>query len=303
MSRLNTALAIFILFCVHASAQTSPRPLTDPASSRSPMTVLRDGTPVQLRVEKAISSSDARVGQSLELEVAEEVHVDNLIVISKGSAAYAKITAAQSKHTPERTGKLEISIEYLRLANGEKAPLRGLQIAGAADNLSASVLISPAPVHGKDVTVPKEMQVTAYVNGDLPLDSRKFQKLAGASDPHPTSYSPDELTELDFSSVPAAAEVSVDGDVVGVTPLRVMVPPGEHELAIRYAGYVAWLRTIKASGGKVTLAATLDRGENLNLRYKDGLSSSPPTDCTLKQCPSMPGATGANTPGGRTPQD
>jgi len=303
MSRPKAALVIFIIFvCIHLSAQTSPGPLTGPILSKPPATVLRDGTPVQLRVEKAISSSDARLGQSLELEVAEEVHVENLIVISKGSAAFARVTAVQSKHSPERTGKLEISIEYLRLANGDKVPVRGQQDA-TADNSSASVLINPVPVHGKDVTVPRATSLTAYVNGNLPLDSRRFQKLAGASDPSPISYSSDELTELDFSSVPTAAEVSVDGNIVGVTPLRVIVPPGEHELAIRYAGYVAWLRTIKASGGKVNLSATLDRGENLNMRYKDALGSNSPTDCTVKQCPSMPGAAGTNPTGSRTPKD
>ena len=33
--------------------------------------------------------------------------------------------------------------------------------------------------HGKDITIPKDTEITAYVNGDIPLDLNRFVTQSG----------------------------------------------------------------------------------------------------------------------------
>src|SRR5207249_6244252 len=45
--------------------------------------------------------------------------------------------------------------------------------------VATSIVFFPAAplfllVHGKDITIPKGTEITAYINGDIPLDPKKF---------------------------------------------------------------------------------------------------------------------------------
>jgi hypothetical protein len=49
--------------------------------------------------------------------------------------------------------------------------------------VATSIVFFPAApfflfIKGKDITIPKGMEITAYINGDISLDSRKFVPLA-----------------------------------------------------------------------------------------------------------------------------
>ena len=82
---------------------TSQVPVTAGAPT-GPM--LEDGTPIKLRIGRTVSSADAHVGDTVDFEVLEEVHVGNLLVIPKGGTAWATVTEAQSKRRMARGGKL-----------------------------------------------------------------------------------------------------------------------------------------------------------------------------------------------------
>jgi len=117
-------------------------------------------------------------------------------------------------------------------------------------------------MHGKDITIPKGTEITAYVAGDTPLDPAGF-KQATASDS--ASGSKIETVATGTSSVtikssPDGAEITVDGKLMGTTPSTLQLSPGEHVLMIEKAGFKVWQRTITvAAGGSVNFEATLDR--------------------------------------------
>ncbi len=149
--------------------------------------VLQDGTPVLLTLSRNVSSADAHVGDSVDFEVLEDVAVNGILVIPKGSAAVGTVTEAQSKRRLGRAGKLEIVLDYVRLADTGKAAIRAVKgakgdshVAGMAVGIvAAGLLFFPvAPlfllVKGNDVTVPKGAALAAYVNGDVRLESSKF---------------------------------------------------------------------------------------------------------------------------------
>lgn len=149
--------------------------------------ILQDGTPILLRLSRNVSSADAHVGDSVDFEVLEDVAVNGILVIPKGSVAIGTVTEAQSKRRLGRAGKLEIVLDYVRLGDTEKAAIRAVKdakgsshVAGMTAGIVATgILFFPAApffllIHGNNITIPKGAALAAYVNGDVRLESSKF---------------------------------------------------------------------------------------------------------------------------------
>jgi hypothetical protein len=86
----------------------------------------------------------------------------------------------------------------------------------------------------------------------MPLDLAKFQPQAQT-----TVAANSANTELDISSVPDGAEISIDGKFVGNTPSTLNVTSGQHTVTVKMPAYQNWERSVVTSGGKVKLSATL----------------------------------------------
>ncbi|MFZ0409941.1 MAG: hypothetical protein WAL51_00380, partial [Candidatus Acidiferrales bacterium] len=151
--------------------------------------VLEDGTPVHLVLSENLSSADAVTGQTVEFEVVDDVIVNGLLVIPRGSTAWATVTDAEHKRRMGRAGKLDLNIDKVRLGDGEKALLRAVKDMKAGGHTGAmvgamvatSLVVWPAAplfllMHGKDVTIPKGTDITAFVQGDVTLDYSRFQR-------------------------------------------------------------------------------------------------------------------------------
>jgi hypothetical protein len=74
-----------------------------------------------------------------------------------------------------------------------------------------------------------------------------------SSQSNPTS------AQLEITSNPAGAEISVDGNFVGDTPSELAVATGVHTITISKHGYKPWERKLTVSGGKVSVAAELEQ--------------------------------------------
>ena len=283
--RLVQPVAIVCCLCLSSSAsmaqttaQTPQQATASPAASLSTpeRPILEASTPVKLRISQTISSADAKEGQQVDFEVLEEVWVSGLLVIPKGGIAWATVTEAQAKRRMGRAGKLNINIDSVRLANGQKVALRavkevkggGHQGAMTGAIVATSLVVWPAAplfllMHGKDITIPKGTEITAFINGNAPLDPAKFQpqppaqsvSTAGAA----TNVKPTEAdVKVEVSSTPDGADVLVDGNFVGNTPSSVGVLPGDHVITVKKVGYRAWERKVAISSGHVKLAAELE---------------------------------------------
>jgi hypothetical protein len=133
--------------------------------------VLLDSTAIRMKLGKAISSADARVGDEVSLEVSEDVIVDGFLIIQKGASAMGVVNEAEPKKALGRGGKLGVLVRYVRLANNDQAVLR----SGGEGKGSSSTAGAVIPImHGKDITFPKGMEITAYVNGDTRLKREGF---------------------------------------------------------------------------------------------------------------------------------
>ena len=265
------ALLLCVLFThvsLSGTQQTAPQQPT--ASSTSNKFVLDDGTPIKLRLDRNLSSADAKTGDSIDFEVLEEVKVNDVVVIPKGNIAIGTVTAAEHKKRMARGGKLDIEIDYVKLADGEKAAIRAVKETKGGGHTGAmtgaivatSLVVWPAApfflfMHGKDTTIPKGTEITAYVNGNMPLDLAKFAPVAPAVSNVAASsavalQSTPTNARLEITSNPSGGEISVDGNFVGDTPSEVSVAAGVRTITISKHGYKSWERKLTASSGKVT---------------------------------------------------
>lgn len=169
----------------------APATSTPPAVAAAPAVgfLLEDGTQVHLVLSENLSSADAVTGQTVEFEVVDDVTVNGFVVIPHGSTAWATITDAEHKRRMGRAGKLDLNIDKVRLADGAKAMLRAVKDVKGGGHTGAmvgamvatSLVIWPAAplfllMHGKDVTIPKGTNISAFVQGDITLDESKFQR-------------------------------------------------------------------------------------------------------------------------------
>jgi hypothetical protein len=135
-------------------------------------------------------------------------------------------------------------------------------------------------MHGKDVTIPKGTEVSAYISGDVKLDLAKFQPapLVPASPPvpaaqqispaspaatpnaGPTDAMQDQgaAAELEVSSTPDGADIEIDGNFVGSTPSTMGVAAGPHQLSVKKTGFKPWERKITVSSGHIKIDAALE---------------------------------------------
>ena len=252
-----------------AAASTDSQPVVAaPATPVQPHTLF-DGTPVKLRLSQTISSADATVGQEVPFEVVEEVKVDDVVVLPKGSTAIASVTEAEHKKSMGRGGKLNVNINYARLTDQEKVALRAVKEAKGGSHTAAmttgivatAIVFFPAAplflfVHGKDITIPQGTEITAFVDGDMHLDMMKF----GVAPPKPASETPapEAQATIAIESAPPGADIEVDGGFVGNTPSTVTVKPGSHSVTVKKKGFADWTRMLNVTGGNIHLSADLE---------------------------------------------
>src|SRR3984893_13981821 len=305
-----TLASLIVVSCMLSTALAQSSSPPPPSSQNQPANaqptapssgfVLEDGTPLKLRLGRSLSSADAHAGDRVDFEVAEEVSINRIVVIPKGSPASGTVTTAHAKRRMARGGKLDVTIESVQVADGEKAALRAVKESQggghtgimAGGMVATSLIVWPAaPVfllmHGKDVTIPKGTEVTAYISGDVKLDPAKFQPapLVPSVPPVPTTQqapssspaatpnggptgtapvSPDQgaAAELEVSSTPDGADIEIDGNFVGSTPSTLGVAAGPHQLSVKKAGFKPWERKITVSSGHIKIDATLEAQSN-----------------------------------------
>jgi hypothetical protein len=231
---------------------------------------LLDGTPVKLRLGRTLSSADAKTGDEVDFDVLEDVKVNDVLVISKGALALATVTEAEHKKNMGRGGKLDVNIDSVRLVDNEKVALRATEGGKAGGHVGAmtgamvatSIVFFPAAplflfMHGKDMTIPKGTEITAYVNGDMTLDMSKFVPASAAVIPQGIVSS-----QVSVDSNVANCDIEVDGVFVGSTPSQLSVTSGKHEIAVTKKGYATWSRTLTIAGSNVHLNAELEADQS-----------------------------------------
>ena len=234
---------------IGSSAQNSAS--APAAASAAPVNaVLADGTPLKLRMNSSTQPSSIRIGESLALEVAEDVRVGDVLVVAKGNVGRAEVTNLRSGAGSGRGGWVDVNLESVTLADGERIPIRSLKVKPVRDQQALVVSSS-----GQDASITQGTDLTAYVDGNQQVDLTRLRAASG-----PTR-------EVKVSSNPPSAEISVDGRVSGNTPNTLHLTAGDHVMVLRMVGFQAWRRTVKVANDPVTVDVALVK--------EDGTESAP----------------------------
>jgi len=256
-------------------ATQTQAPEVSSAPPRTPLAFgLSEDTPVKLKLTRTMSSKDAKANEKVDFEVLEDIKVRDVVVVKQGAMAIATVTEAQPKRRMGRAGKLNINIDYVQLVDGEKVPLRAVK-GGSGGNhtgamtgaiVASSILFFPAApfflfMHGKDITIPKGTEITAYVAADTVLDPAAFNGLSTTTGSGSTTeVASTRLSSVIVKSTPDGAEITVDDKFLGTTPSTVQLTPGEHKIVILKAGFRSWERTMTISpNGSVNLDVSLEK--------------------------------------------
>jgi hypothetical protein len=263
---------LFVLLCL-ASAPASVYGVTS--------AWLAPQTPVELRLKQTISSADARVNDRVNFEVIEDVKAGEIVAIPAGSLAWGVVSEASPRGRLLKSGRLSISVRAVCLASGERAPLRGSpsgqprrearETAAERDEPSSNILALPALpvllfVYGKDITIPEGRTATAFIGQGINLDASRVENRGpnttcdrDSSVPVTSAEGLEILSSVSIRSVPAGAEVTVDGRYLGNAPSTLRLPAGDHVLTITAAGHKTWERRIHLTpGGDTNIAALLE---------------------------------------------
>jgi hypothetical protein len=242
---LSLTLAVLI---IPSSAQTTA-PVAVPSSNQQANVVLADGTSLKLRMNSSTQPGSIRVGESLELEVAEDVRVGDVVVIAKGNAGRGEVTNLRSGGG-SRGGWVDLSLESVTLADGTHIPIRALKVKPVRDQQALVVSSS-----GQDASITQGTDLVAYVDGTQQVDLTRLRAASG-----PTR-------EVKVNSTPANAEISVDGRVYGSTPNTLRLPTGDHVMVLRMVGFQPWQRNLHVGNDPVTM--------DVSMVKEDGTESAP----------------------------
>lgn len=229
-----------------------------------------EGTKVKVRLEQPLSSESAEVNQSLQLSTGDDITVNDVVLIPRGSVVNGTVVQVVPKRTMGRTGKLDFSIDNIIAPDGGKIPLRyavvkkkggshavrtGVITAGVA------VLFWPAApfillMHGKEATFPQGMTFEVFTDAKYTIKPRAVTSITSA--PSVLSVISAPPAGVTITSEPSGADIMLDGAFVGNTPSTVQVPAGAHGVRI-VKGSLQWGRNVTVRpGSSLNLAATLE---------------------------------------------
>lgn len=167
---------------------------TKPRNPGQPPLIVKDSTPVRLRLLNNLSSANLHLDDRVDFEVLEDVHaMDNaglpFLVIQREALAHGTITAVNPTKLLGRYGTVEVALDHVMLANGDKIALRetergdrhirpGLVVfllvpIGYVVQPKDPVWLTPL---GKDSMIKDGRDFTVFTSGVADLNSTEFEQ-------------------------------------------------------------------------------------------------------------------------------
>jgi hypothetical protein len=139
---------------------------------------INEGTVVRVRLIETLDSRTANVGDIVNLEVADPIMVDGVIVVETGAKVTGKVIDAVKNKSMGRKGKLDFSIDFARAKDGQNVPLTSNVKQGGKDAtvgvVAAAALINPLAlfIKGKAAVINKGTEFNCYVARNIEIKSK-----------------------------------------------------------------------------------------------------------------------------------
>ncbi len=154
-----------------------PAPVMAIAPVNTGNAVLRTGTPVVLKLSEELTTKDKKLktNQHFQMEVAEDVVVENVVVIPAGTPAVGEITEVRNKGMWGKSGRFAGQVLYLTV-NGRQIRLNGVfdskGTAGGIGAVATSVIILPVAgffISGTNAKLPIGTPLKGFIGEDVQL--------------------------------------------------------------------------------------------------------------------------------------
>ena len=122
MIRQLLQAALFIFPVPLLMAQAAP-PVSAPTETNNPI-VVKEKTFIKLLMLEAVSSATATNGQSVRMVVNEDISVDGVVMISKGTPATGVVVGVRKAVPGKKNGSVAIKPESVNPPNSKPIPLR-----------------------------------------------------------------------------------------------------------------------------------------------------------------------------------
>lgn len=148
--------------------------------------VLTEGTLIKLKTLDAISSKNSKIEESFEFQVADNIIINNCLVIPKGIKGRCIIFKVKRAKKFGRNGKISLDFQSIESIDGQKIDLainaqaiennKQVGIAASASLVGVAALgpvglLSGLFINGKDVTIPENTEVYAAVRGPVNVNA------------------------------------------------------------------------------------------------------------------------------------
>ncbi len=174
---------------------------------------------------------------------ANKRHSKNPEVTVQGCLGTEKGDYVLMQTDPGNTYKLEVSHKIkLDPHLGEQVEVTGRERASlstSSDTFISSRGVSPVTIEVEWV--------------------RMLAKRCGAKEVNANQEAaPVSGAQLQISSLPADADIEIDGNFVGNTPSTVGVAAGQHQLVVKKSNYKLWEKKIAVTSGQIRVNAVLE---------------------------------------------
>lgn len=132
---------------------------------------LPEGAELRVRTESELSSKTADVGDTIYLRVSDPVRYNGIVVIPDGARVTGHISAARHRGVFGRSGKLEISVDSVRVGEDNIRLRGGKNNSGKGQgtlSIATAVLVAPIAgiITGKSAVIKQGTEFIAYTDQD-----------------------------------------------------------------------------------------------------------------------------------------
>jgi hypothetical protein len=136
--------------------------------------LLRSGTEVKLVFAQSLSSKHATVGEKVELRVAEDVRVDDIVVVPARARVLGTVVQGKKNEKYGNSKDLAVSVDYI-VVKGKRIKLTGERQQKAKTNIgSAAAATIGLGLSGlmiymsqREAWIREGTPATAYISGDV----------------------------------------------------------------------------------------------------------------------------------------
>ncbi|HLW97029.1 MAG TPA: hypothetical protein VKR82_00160 [Candidatus Acidoferrales bacterium] len=159
-----TALLVFSAGALIAPAATAA-PQTQ---TKNKALKIQDGIIVHVIFTEELSSEKNHPEDPVPCEIAEDVKVNGVVVIAKGTPAVGKVAQAEKRGGWGKSGTLAFSIDYVKAVDGNNVRLRGSSAQGGKEFSAGGAMmgLSGGFKKGKAIIMKKGSTMDVYVDGN-----------------------------------------------------------------------------------------------------------------------------------------